>query len=428
MRKLLFVMFGAVAVVTTLSLAGWDGGFPDLSLPSLSADSSDKDTVGDVADEELVDYMSDDYFYIDTVMYAKGHTFGSRGDITCWRGWYFDSVCVGTDLMLTYDSVGPSKLRLSLVTRDLTVDLGDPDAEAKIKALMQPLDGFTCFERRYEQCLDSATEEDHAPMEYRYMAYFTFVADCPDSAVAGREKINRFICDLTGVSEIEKAKVPALAAFYAGFNRAKSYRPVYSGKEADMQGLSDFLADRAFENWKRDGEFGLGSSALDVCIRSRVANRRFVTFSKYEYDREGTGHGMYTETFHTLDLKSGEGLTNADIFKAGSLDKVKYELFGVMARDPRFTAANDGVKTARDVARVTGRWQYSDITEEDSGEESRVEVELPEGALTATGVVFSFQPYEIGCFAEGAYHFIVPYSRLRPYLTPTARRLVSGLR
>ena len=373
--------------------------FPELALPSLSADSSDKDTVGDVADEELVDYMSDDYFYIDTVMYAKGHTFGSRGDITCWQGWYFDSVCVGNDLMLTYDSVGPSKLRR--VPR---------------------------FERRYEQCLDSATEEEHAPMEYRYMAYFTFVADCPDSAVAGREKINRFICDLTGVSEIEKAKVPALAAFYAGFNRAKSYRPVYSGKEADMQGLSDFLADRAFENWKREGEFGLGSSALDVCIRSRVANRRFVTFSKYEYDREGTGHGMYTETFHTLDLKSGEGLTNADIFKAGSLDKVKYELFGVMARDPRFTAANDGVKTARDVARVTGRWQYSDITEEDSGEESRVEVELREGALTATGVVFSFQPYEIGCFAEGAYHFIVPYSRLRPYLTPTARRLVSGLR
>ena len=86
MRKLLFVMFGAVAVVTTLSLAGWDGGFPELSLPSLSADSDDKDTVGDVADEELVDYMSDDYFYIDTVMYAKGHTFGSRGDITCWQG------------------------------------------------------------------------------------------------------------------------------------------------------------------------------------------------------------------------------------------------------------------------------------------------------------------------------------------------------
>ena len=175
MRKLLFVMFGAVAVVTTLSLAGWDGGFPDLSLPSLSADSSDKDTVGDVADEELVDYLCDDY--IDTVMYAKGHTFDSRGDITCWQGWYFDSVCVGNDLMLTYDSVGPSKLRLSLVTRDLSVDLGDPDAAAKIKALMQPLDGFTRFERRYEQCLDSATEEDHAPMEYRYMAYFTFVAD-----------------------------------------------------------------------------------------------------------------------------------------------------------------------------------------------------------------------------------------------------------
>lgn len=63
MRKLLFIVFGAVAVVGALSLAGWNGGFPELSLPSLSADSSDKDSVGDVADEELVDYMSDDYIY-----------------------------------------------------------------------------------------------------------------------------------------------------------------------------------------------------------------------------------------------------------------------------------------------------------------------------------------------------------------------------
>lgn len=425
MRKLLFVMFGAVAVVATLSLAGWDGGFPDLSLPSLSADSSEKDTVCDVDDEELVDHMSDDYFFIESVMYASGHSFGMRGDITEWGGWYFDSVCVGDDRMLTYDSVGPSKLRLSLVTRDLTVDLGDPDAEAKIKAFMQPPDGFTRFERRYEQCLDSATEENDSPMEYRYMGMFTFVADCPDSTVEGRDKINRFICGLAGISEAEKAKVPAMSAFYAGFNKTKSYRPVYTGNTGDMQGLSDFLAHRASENWKREGEFGVGSSALDVSVRSRVANRRFVTFAKYEYDRVGIGHGMYAETFHTLDLKSGRALTNADIFKAGTLDKVREKLFGVMARDPRYTAAHDGVKTARDVARSTGRWRMTDPADEEG---EWVEIELPEGALTSTGVVFSFQPYEIGCFAEGAYHFIVPYSRLRPYLTPTARRLVSGLR
>lgn len=38
----------------------------------------------------------------------------------------------------------------------------------------------------------------------------------------------------------------------------------------------------------------------------------------------------------------------------------------------------------------------------------------PRPALTKRGVVFSYQPYEKGAFAEGILHFIIPYSPLKP--------------
>ncbi|WP_354667204.1 RsiV family protein, partial [uncultured Duncaniella sp.] len=34
----------------------------------------------------------------------------------------------------------------------------------------------------------------------------------------------------------------------------------------------------------------------------------------------------------------------------------------------------------------------------------------PRPALTNQGVVFSYQPYEKGSFAEGILHFVIPYS------------------
>ena len=46
---------------------------------------------------------------------------------------------------------------------------------------------------------------------------------------------------------------------------------------------------------------------------------------------------------------------------------------------------------------------------------------LPNPALTDEGVVFSYQPYEIACFAAGMYHFTIPYNRLMDYLTDEAK-------
>lgn len=420
MRKFIFILIGAFLALTILSFVDWNSVGSSLSLQPTGCSSNNEEP--DEAES----------LWTDTIMFAGGHSFGYSGDVSMWGGWLYDTIPVGDDQMLRYDSVGPSTLKLSLVTRDLVIDLRDPDAAAKIKAFMQPVDGFKRFNKSYEKCLDTIVFEETSLFErdtMKYMGKFNFTVDYPDSCIGNKETINRFICELTGISESEKVKVPGLSAFYAGSNPTKYYRPVYTGNSNDFQCLSDFLAHKTFENWIRGGEFDMESSAATLAIKPHIANERFVTFSIYEYDRIGTGHGMYTETFHTFDFNTEKELTNTDIFKSQYIDKVKMKLFEVMTKDPHYRAWNGDSITASEIQGKIEGWQSPNpVLEGTEWEEPEREVkfELPDGALTDSGVVFSFQPYEIDCWAAGAYHFIVSYKQLMPYMTIKAKRLVGA--
>lgn len=426
MKYLVTILIGSLIVIAVLLMIDWKDRDRSLSLQSVADTTSGQHSLTDMVSEDGSELEEDVNLWIDTVMYAEGHAFGCRGDVSMWGGWYLDTVYVGEDLMLTYDSVGPSTLKLGLVTREIIVDLGDSDVINKIRSFMGPIDGFLRFSKNYEECLDSVYSEGYG--YYGYMGGFTFEADYPDSCNENGRKIKRFICDLTGISESEKVKVPSLSAFYAGINQTKRYRRVYSGNTDDMQALSDFLAHRTFENWRRGGDFDMGSSKATLVIRPHIANNRYVTFSKYEYDREGTGHGMYTATFHTFDLASGKKLSNKDLFRPQSLDKVKMELFGIMAKDSKYLEWHGGSVTSSDVADMIEAWQSPDPDLDDTEwKEPKKEFrfDLPDGALTDSGILFSFQPYEIDCWAAGTYHFIVPYGIIMPYMTSKAKRLIN---
>lgn len=419
MRKFIFILIGAFLALAILCLVDWNSVGTALYLQPTGCSSNNEEP--DEAER----------LWTDTIMFAGGHSFGYSGDVSMWGGWLFDTMPVGDDQMLRYDSVGSSTLKLSLVTRDLVINLRDTDAAAKIKAFMQPIDGFKRFNKSYEKCLDTIVFEETSLFErntMKYMGKFNFTVDYPDSCIGNKETINRFICELTGISESEKVKVPGLSAFYAGFNSTKYYRLVYTGNFNDFQCLSDFLAHKTFENWIRGGEFDMGSSVATLAIKPHIANERFVTFSMYEYDRVGTGHGMYTETFHTFDYNTEKELTNSDIFKSQYINKVKMKLFEVMAKDPHYRAWNGESITASEIQGKIEGWQSPNpILEGTEWEEPDREVkfELPDDALTDSSVLFSFQPYEIDCWAAGSFHFIVPYKQLRPYMTQEAKRLIS---
>lgn len=420
MKHLFTAVIVSVIALVVYASVDWNSLNLSLSLPEGDNSVSGRHPKTDTPS------VDEDKLWIDTVMYAKGHAFGYSGDISMWGGWYFDTIFVGDDNMLVYDSVGPSTLKLSLITREFTVNLGDKNAANKIRSFMNPVKGFKRFQKNYEQCLDSVTDEEYGT--WKYMGEFSFTVDYPDSSMENASKINHFIGELTGISELEKAKVPNLSAFYAGFKQTKNYRPVYTGNANDMKSLSDFLAHKTFENWIRGGECDMGSSAATLAIKPCITNERFITFSVYEYDRVGTGHGMYTETFHTFDFKNGKEMTNSDIFNSKCLNQVAMSLFEVMAKDPKYRASYGDSISATDIQSKIEGWQSPDpILEGTEWEEKDKDVkfELPDGALTDTGVVFSFQSYEIDCWAAGTYHFIVPYKMLLPYMTKNAKRLIN---
>lgn len=368
---------------------------------------------------------------IDTIMYAGGHSFGYEGDISMWGGWYFDTVRVGDDRFLRYDSVAPTSLRLDLITRTTIVNLAAPNAQTQIEEFLAPVEGFQRFQKHYEVCLDSVVDKEYGLL--KCMGYFSFTSDYPDSCMENVAKINRYICDLAGVAQDIRTEIPALTAFYIGYKPSQNTGKPYTGDSDDMLQLSDFIAKKTFDWWKLEENLAYEGSSkrADIAIRVHISNPYFVTFSQYAYEREGMGHGMYTETFHSLDLQIGKNIDNKFLFKRGTLDKVKRQLSEVMAKDANFTSWNQNIKSADDVEMQIKGWRSpSPILKGTEWEEPETEfvLELPMGALTDKGVVFSFQPYEIDCWAAGAFHFVVPYEKLMPYFTPEAKRVISNIR
>ena len=413
MRKFIIIIAIIAASITALCMI--DYRRLDLSQPTETATNSDEP-----------EFVDPEKLWIDTIMYAGGHSFGYSGDVSMWDGWYFDTIPVGNDFMLECDSAGPSTLHLNLVTKEINVDLSHPDACDRIKAFLGPIKGFKRFEQECEVCIDSVIDEEYGVV--KSIGRFSFAADYADSCIDNSDKINQLVCKLATSSSNINVDVPALTSLYIGYNKRNYSSKEYSGTP-DMRNLSDFILAETLAAWRQMEDLPyIGGMGSDLALKIHIINPEFVTFGVYKYDREGTGHGMYTETFHSFDIESGQELDNDDIFKPGTLGNVRTILYGVMSKNERYTSSYQGVETAEDVReRIDGWRKPCPVLEGTEFEESeREEIPLPQAALTNTGLVFSFQPYEIDCWAAGAYHFIVPYKRLMPYLTSETKRLISG--
>lgn len=111
MKHLLTVVF--VSVVAFIVYASVDWSNFDFSLSTTSGENAPSGKLSKAEDsyEDMEVSEEDNGLWIDTIMYAKGHAFGYSGDVSMWGGWFLDTIFVGDDLMLQYDSVGPSSLK-----------------------------------------------------------------------------------------------------------------------------------------------------------------------------------------------------------------------------------------------------------------------------------------------------------------------------
>lgn len=131
----------------------------------------------------------------------------------------------------------------------------------------------------------------------------------------------------------------------------------------------------------------------ELYLPAVVYTLRFVTYRRFANDYRGGAHGMYTESFISFDHVHRQVIDYDYLFKPGSQNEVMTILIEEAKKTP----------------------QYSEWHPDFEG------IPLPCPGLSEDGVVFSFQPYAISCFAAGVFHFTIPYERLGPLFTDRAK-------
>lgn len=128
-----------------------------------------------------------------------------------------------------------------------------------------------------------------------------------------------------------------------------------------------------------------------------------MTYRVNDYAYYGGAHPYYQVFYLTFDNKHHHLLGMKDIFREECLDEV--------------------IRRLKTKAGIRSVYCHEEIEEtaiknlEPRQERYRSHV-IPRPALTNRGVVFSYQPYEIGCYADGDIHFVLPYAEIKDLLNP----------
>lgn len=400
MRKLLLIILGAIAISVVCATVSFN-------VLSLSMPMQAKETLSCNPDE-------DEWAYFDTVMSVGGKVIG-------WGGYYipmklmFDGEEVCDNPLVRVDTVSPTVCRLKMVTKQEDFDLTEKDVMARLRQFNKPLEGFCRYQKVYIEHFDSAVN-DEGQLQKQNTIY-AFTLDYPKEDFIQRVPVLRWLCDMISVAHDMDVEVPEYTDLYIGYNPSKYKGQVYTGDAADIERFAEFATNKAFTEW-RNADPGIMDIHIVTDYRAHIVNDKYVTYGAYVHSNQEPAHGMYTEEFYTYDLKGNQMVNNDYLFKEGSLDKVRKLIFAEIAKDDIYRYFNPEVETAEDVAQCIAEWNSDPVTD------MQGVFDIPQGALTNEGVVFSFQPYEISGFAAGAFHITVPYSKLKPYLTTAAKNLI----
>ncbi len=149
----------------------------------------------------------------------------------------------------------------------------------------------------------------------------------------------------------------------------------------DGQAVVDHFRDMYMRQvyFLKNLDFSFPLTYLRLFITPRFYDGRYVTLfistNFYAY----SAHDFPIERYVTFDMKRMEVVSNKSLFKNDSIAEVKKILMEEMK------SRNTDVEN----------------------------IELPQVAIMGDNLVFSFQPYQIGTFADGISHFMIPKNVLK---------------
>lgn len=148
-------------------------------------------------------------------------------------------------------------------------------------------------------------------------------------------------------------------------------------------------------------------------IKKVYENDNYVTLTTYNESYTGGAHGNYIT----------EGVT----FRKSDGRRFGYDMLCNTQSDGFHKLIKEGLrqyfKQFEQPVETDSQLKEMLLTDDDINYLS-----LPDSQpyLTADGVVFTYQPYEIAPYAAGAPQFTVPFAKMKDYLTATAKKMVEG--
>lgn len=203
---------------------------------------------------------------------------------------------------------------------------------------------------------------------------FSFSVDIPDSSVAYAKEIREWLC---------KKSIETLTLDEA------DQRKIINDNQLERY-VSGLYFSSQKEEYGNSEEDHPAAEFFELTLQSVKYSSRYVTYQELTHEYGGGAHGYYTEWFISYDFVHNQEIDYHYLFEDGCEEQI--------------------LKLLKDEARKDPHYQ-----------EWKPKLCLSHFGLSSKGVVFSFQPYEISCFAAGTFHFVVPYKKLKPYLTDRAK-------
>ena len=179
----------------------------------------------------------------------------------------------------------------------------------------------------------------------------------------------------------------------------KFIEQVFGEKYSEMN--TEEVAKKFVENWKQsyfedlnkfDFPFGYCYVMSDTIL---FMSDDLLQMQTNSYCYMGGSHGASGSTALLFDLKTGNVITQNDIFKA--------------------EAANNIYKLLR-----TEIFKYWDFSEDENVEVEENAIWSPQTnfAITTEGINFMYSDYELGCYAFGGPYITINYDKILPFLRP----------
>lgn len=343
----------------------------------------------------LLDYAD---WWADTVCVVNGTAYYWGYETYCRSNVLFNkNKVLLTAPVLRIDSFASgcdTKFYVSNAAKRVLVDFSDKKTLERLKSLTGTLPSFTRFRK------DTIAGFGRTVLH-------SFATDFPETSVPNSNGIRKWLIKLVERSQSLDADVPAVTSIYIGYSKRSYGGWTYRGNINDNRQIARFVANIYFAIKK--GEYGTNDedypAALfsDLNLQAIVHNSRYVTYQEYTHDYNGGAHGFYTERLVSYDHVHQQEIDCDYLFKPERMSDVLSILLDEAKKTQQYKEWEPNIM------------DYVTNQDEDGNETGGFT--LPTPGLSEDGIVFSFQPYAISCFAAGTFHFTIPYSRIKNCLT-----------